>query len=99
MARKGVENPDRLGGDELLQRLQSEHMAGIARRSGRKQFEYKGPDWFSEIGQKGGNATASTHGHEHYLKIGREGGEKLKASKGPDFYRRIGRMGGFARQR
>jgi general stress protein YciG len=45
-------------------------------------------------GEKGGKATAETHGHEFYSEIGHKGGETVKEERGPEFYSEIGKKGG-----
>ena len=57
-----------------------------------------GPEFYEQIGRKGGLATKQAHGHEFYEQIGKKGGKKggeaTRDRYGPDFYERIGQKGG-----
>ena len=56
------------------------------------------PQFYEEIGRKGGLATKLAHGHEFYEQIGKKGGKKggeaTRDRYGPNFYERIGQKGG-----
>lgn len=53
------------------------------------------PDYFRELGRKGGKKTADTHGKEYYSAMGKKGGEALRAQRGDEFYEEIGKVGGL----
>jgi general stress protein YciG len=58
----------------------------------------KGKMTVREAGQRGGRATAETHGKEFYSTIGKKGGEiggeKTASTRGREFYSEIGHKGG-----
>lgn len=60
--------------------------------------EEKGPEFYREIGhkggQKGGEAVKEKYGSEFYREIGHKGGEKLRDERGSEFYKEIGHKGG-----
>ena len=53
-----------------------------------------GPEFYEEIGRKGGKATRDRHGVGFYEDIGKKGGEVVKEKYGADFYEEIGHKGG-----
>lgn len=58
--------------------------------------KYEGSDYYSKIGQIGGEAVAKARGHEFYAQIGKIGGSTVKQRYGSEFYADIGRKGGEA---
>jgi general stress protein YciG len=56
-----------------------------------------GPEGYAELGHRGGERTAETHGRDFYEKIGRMGGEERRRELGPEGYAELGRRGGRAR--
>jgi uncharacterized protein len=54
-----------------------------------------GPDFFREIGRKGGQ-TIKNRGVDYLREIGRQGGEATKIRHGSTYYSEIGRKGGRA---
>lgn len=69
------------------------HMAG--RKGGQKVSETHGPDFYSEIGRKGGLNTKN-RSPDFMSRIGKLGGAKMK-ERGTQYYKDIGRKGGNAR--
>jgi len=69
------------------------------RMGGNKVKKEYGPDFYSQIGTKGGEAVreAVDSGElpkDFYSKIGQKGGNKVAEESGPDFYSQIGKKGG-----
>ena len=72
--------------NQLFGRSEQRGKAGCSAEPDEKQE--KGPEFYAQIGKKGGEATKRSHGSKFYAEIGRKGGEKGGA-KGPR--RRIAR--------
>lgn len=69
------------------------------RLGGNKVKEEYGPEFYSQIGTKGGEAVrdAVESGdlpNDFYSKIGQKGGNKVAEEYGPEFYSQIGKKGG-----
>lgn len=69
------------------------------RLGGNKVKEEYGPEFYSQIGTKGGEAVrdAVESGElpqDFYSKIGQKGGNKVAEEYGPEFYSQIGKKGG-----
>ena len=72
--------------------VQLGHLGGAATK------EKHGPDFYSEIGQKGGEARKGELGHEGYQQMGYRGGSATRNKYGAEFYSEIGQKGGEARR-
>jgi len=74
--------------------------AGLtSRRAGRKGIAAKhGPDFYREIGRRGGQARKKQLGAAGYADLGRKGGEARKGQLGSEGDAKIGRKGGEARK-
>lgn len=77
--------------------------AGPARRAGesagvRKTAAKQGPDFYREIGRRGGQTRKLQLGAGGYAELGRRGGEARKEQLGSAGYARLGRQGGEARK-
>ena len=70
--------------------------AGLtSRRAGRKGIAAKhGPDFYREIGRRGGQARKKQLGAAGYADLGRKGGEARKGQLGSEGYAQLGRKGG-----
>ena len=70
--------------------------AGLtSRRAGRKGIAAKhGPDFYREIGRRGGQARKRQLGAAGYADLGRKGGEARKGQLGSEGYAQLGRKGG-----
>jgi len=69
------------------------------RLGGNKVKEKYGPDFYSEIGTKGGETVRrevekGTLPKDFYSQIGQKGGNTVKEEYGPEFYSQIGKKGG-----
>lgn len=69
------------------------------RLGGNKVKQEYGPEFYSQIGTKGGEAVrdAVESGelpNDFYSKIGQKGGNKVAEEYGPEFYSQIGKKGG-----
>lgn len=69
------------------------------RLGGNKVKQEYGPEFYSQIGTKGGEAVrdAVESGElptDFYSKIGQKGGTKVAEEYGPEFYSQIGKKGG-----
>lgn len=69
------------------------------RLGGNKVKQEYGPDFYAQIGTKGGEAVrdAVDSGElpkDFYSKIGKKGGNKVAKAYGPEFYSQIGKKGG-----
>lgn len=60
----------------------------------RKLEDKRTPEFYREIGKKGGSATAAKYGSEFYSQIGQKGGSALRDQHGSKHFSEIGRKGG-----
>ena len=67
------------------------------RKGGKKTAAQHGPDFYSKIGKKGGEARKQKLGKNGYRDLGRKGGQTTAKRQGAEFYSFIGRKGGKAR--
>ncbi|MEO8972710.1 MAG: KGG domain-containing protein [Ktedonobacteraceae bacterium] len=56
--------------------------------------KFKGTNFYSRIGKKGGETVKEKRGPQFYAEIGKKGGESTKRQQGSEFYSRIGKKGG-----
>jgi len=59
----------------------------------------KSPEFYAQIGKKGGEAVREKLGSAFFAEIGKKGGEAVKRKHGPDYYSNIGKKGGEAPRR
>jgi general stress protein YciG len=57
------------------------------------------PDFYREIGKRGGEIRRGQLGKEGYRALGRKGGETRKQTLGTEGYAELGKKGGEARKR
>ena len=74
---------------------QSQRRKAIARAGGLAVKEQRGPDYFRELGRKGGQSSRDRG--VDLAAHARAGGEAIKRKVDPDYFRRIGKAGGHAR--
>lgn len=73
--------------------------AEAGRKGGIENKRRHGPEFYREIGKKGGQRmkeliAAGKIDADHFRKIGKKGGDTVKAEHGEDFYSLIGKKGG-----
>lgn len=74
-------------------------VAEAGRKGGLENKRRHGPEFYREIGKKGGQRmkeliAAGKIDPDFYTKIGTKGGNTVKAEHGEDFYSQIGKKGG-----
>lgn len=75
---------------------------GGARRSDRdpgSSSRARGPNFYREIGRRGGEIRRGQLGSAGYRALGRQGGEARKQTLGAEGYAALGKKGGEARKR
>ncbi len=74
MAKKKAPRPEHVAGEMSVREA--------GRKGGERTAETHGPEFYSEIGQKGGEkggeVTKQRYGPEFYSEIGHKGGQKVK---------------------
>lgn len=74
------------------------HRHEDARRSERSS-RARGPNFYREIGRRGGEIRRAQLGSAGYRALGRKGGEARKQTLGAEGYAALGKKGGEARKR